>query len=162
MTKLVWKVFISSKQSAVLFSCSNTCLSNICLVNMCLFLFSEKSQFPSNKVGKPTSAPLPLNLEGRRTLCAPMCGCFCSLPLHIVCIPRSVLWYRKRSFLYHKKTRPPITLFSIWEVCIYKKFNRLTVQFHLTPKCFLLHIEFLYLLYILASYGCNHSDSVSW
>ena len=66
MTKLVWKVFISSKQSAVLFSCSNTCLSNICSVNMCLFLFSEKSQFPiKNKVGKPASAPLPLNLEGR-------------------------------------------------------------------------------------------------
>ena len=37
-----------------------------------------------------------------------MCGCFCSLPLHIVCIPRSVLWYRKRSFLYHKKSPKPV------------------------------------------------------
>ncbi len=46
MTRLAWKVFISSKQGAILFSCSNACFSNICSANMCFSLSSKKSEFP--------------------------------------------------------------------------------------------------------------------
>ena len=60
-----------------------------------------------NKVGKPTSAPMPLNLEGRRlTLRAaatPLCG---EIPHCGVCIlPGGLLLHRERNFLCNKNSR---------------------------------------------------------